>query len=194
MTKVLPGYERLILIPAVEIDGVPWMISPTAGLVDYENPGSAILNEYLAITKPSQANAAQGGNISCVVLDDLNLGVAGSDTDSSKTLCSKGNSEELTFYNFNAELNAKRDENITADSTENLFRDLTRAPDVAYFIGHSVVGQYDSTELAAIGQEWDFYYVHTDIQVPGYSDNEHIQAQSSFVPKNVVNVGHTLGI
>jgi len=191
MSKVLPGFETILLIPAVEINGVPWMITPT-GLVDYEDPTAADLNVWIPITKPSDQYASQGGNISCAVLDDLSLGLTDSDTDDSKTVCSKGNSEALTFYNFDAQLNAKRDEDIHADSLNNLFRDLTRAPDLAYFIGHRVRGEYNSTDLAEAGQEWDFYYVHTDVQVPGYGDNEHIQAQSTFVPKNVVNVRHTL--
>lgn len=191
MSKTLPGFETILLIPAIEINGVPWMITPT-GLVDYENPTSAALNVYIPIVKPSQTLASQGGNISCAVLDDLNLGLSDSDTDDSKTVCSKGNSADLTFYNFDAELNAKRDADILADSLLNLFRDLTRAPDVPYFIGHRVRGGINSTVLAAPGQEWDFYYVHSDVQVPGYGDNSPIQAQSAFVPKNVVNVRHTL--
>lgn len=191
MSKVLPGYETILLIPSIEINGVPWMITPT-GLVDYENPTAAALNVYIPIVKPSQTNASQGGNISCAVLDDLNLGLTGSDTDDSKTVCSKGNTAALTFYNFDAQLNAKRDEDIDGDGLYNLFRDLTRAPDLQYFIGHRVRGQFNSTDLAAAGQEWDFYYVNTDIQVAGYGDSEHIQAQSSFIPKNVVNVRHVL--
>lgn len=191
MTKTLPGFETILLIPAVEINGVPWMITPT-GLVDYENPTAAALNAYIPVLKPSDPLAAQGGNVSCAILDDLNLGLADSDTDDSKTVCSKGNSADLTFYNFDAELNGKRDEDIFADSLWNLWRDLTRAPDVAYFIAHRVRGQINSTVPAAVGQEWDFYYVHTDVQVPGYGDNEPIQAQSTFIPKNVVNVRHTL--
>lgn len=193
MSKTLPGYETILLIPAIEINGVPWMITPT-GLVDYEDPTAAALNVYIPIVKPSQPNASQGGNISCAVLDDLNLGLTGSDTDDSKTVCSKGNTAALTFYNFDAELNAKRDEDIDGDGLYNLFRDLTRAPDLQYFIGHRVRGQFNSTDPAAAGQEWDFYYVNTDIQVAGYGDSEHIQAQSSFIPKNVVNVRHVLTV
>lgn len=191
MSKTLPGFETVVFIPAVEVNGVPWMATPT-GLVNYETPTAAVINTYLGITKPSDLNAAQGGNVSRAILDDLSLALTGSDTDGSKNICSKGNSEELTFFNFDAEMNAKRDKDIAGDSTENLFRDLTRGPDVNYFVAHRVRGQFDSTEPAAIGQEWDFYYVATDIQVPGFSDNEHQQVQSTFVPKNVVNVGYKL--
>jgi hypothetical protein len=191
MSKTLPGFETVLAIPAIEINGVPWMITPT-GLVDYENPTAAALNVFIPIIKPSQQYASQGGNISCAIEDDLTLGLTDSDTDDSKTICSKGNSSELTFYNFEITLNAKRDGDISGDSLRNLFRDLTRAPDLAYFIAHRVRGEYNSTDLAAIGQEWDFYYAHTDVQVPAYGDGEPLKATQAFVPKNVVNVRHTL--
>jgi hypothetical protein len=192
MSKTLPGYETLLAIPAVEINGVPWMVTPS-GLVDYEDPSAADLNVWLAITKPSDMYASQGGNISCAVLDDLNLGLTDSDTNDDKTICSKGNSGTLTFYNFDAELNFKRDKDIAADSLWNLARDLTRAPDVAYFLAHRVRGQFNSTDVAAAGQEWDFYYVHTNVQIPDYSDDDPIKIGSAFIPKNIVNVGHVLG-
>lgn len=191
MSKTLPGYETVLLLPAVERNGVPWIVTPT-GLVDYETVDAATLNTYLAITKPSDLYAGQGGNISRAVLDDLNLGLTSSDTSSNKNIVSKGNSEALTFYNFNAELNFERDEDPSADSIENLARNLTRAPDVAYFIAHRVRGQRDWIAPAVAGDEWDLYFVHTDIQVPGYGDNEYLQAQNTFVPKNIVNVRHVL--
>lgn len=191
MPKALPGYETILLLPSVEIDGVPWIITPT-GLVDFSAPTAAALNVYQGITKPSQTNAAQGGNISCVVLDDLDLGLTSSETDDTKTVCSKGNTATLTLYKFNAKLNAQRDENPTADSQENLFRDLTRAPDVNYFIAHRVYAGKDSTETFAIGDNVDLYYVSTDLQVHTFPDGKPIQAQSSFIPKAVVNVNYTL--
>lgn len=191
MSKTLPGYETILLLPTTEVNGVPWIVTPT-GLVDFAAVTSAALNVYQGITKPSQANAAQGGNISCVVLDDLDLGLTGSDTDDTKTVCSKGNTATLTLYKFNAKLNAHRDDNPTADSQENLFRDLTRAPDVKYFIAHRVYAGKDSTETFAVGDEVDLYYVSTDLQVHTFPDGKPIQAQSSFIPKAIVNTGYKL--
>ncbi|MDF2506258.1 MAG: hypothetical protein K0Q52_117 [Microbacterium sp.] len=191
MSKTRIGYELLMLVPAVEVNGVPWIVTPT-GLVNYETPTVAALNVWHGITKPSDTYASQGGNISCAVLDDLNLGLTDSETDDTKTICSKGNSAALTLYNYDAELNFKRDKDITADSLWNLARDLTRAPDLSYFIVHRVRGEKDSTEPLAIGDEIDLYYVHTDFPVPGYSDDDPIQTQSAFIPKGIVNVGYDL--
>lgn len=191
MNKQVPGWETILLVPAIEIDGVPWIVTPT-GLVDYENPTSAALNVYQAVTKPSQTYASAGGNISCAVIDDLSLAVTDSETSGNKTICSKGNSAALTLHNFTAELNILRDADLTADGQFNLARDLTRAPDVPYFIAHRVKGGKDSSEPAAAGDEWDFYYVYTDHPVPAFPDGDDQTLGLSFVPKSIVNVGHTL--
>lgn len=189
--KLLPGYETLLLVPAVEINGVPWMVTPT-GLVDYEAPTAAALNVYQAINSPSDTYAAQGGNISCAVLDDINIGLASSDTSDTKTLCSKGNTEALTFFNFNAEINVLRDEDVDGDGVFNLARDLLRAPDVSYFLVHRVRGGKDSTETFAAGDEVDIYYVQTDNPVPVFGDGEEQAISMSFIQKSIVNVGYEL--
>jgi hypothetical protein len=191
MSKTLPGYETLLAIPAVEVNGVPWLVTPT-GLVDFSAPTAAALNVWRAINKPSDLYGSNGGNISCAILDDINLGLTGSDTDSAKTICSKGSTEALTNYNFNAEVNGRLDEDPTADSLANLYRDIVRAPDVAYFLAHRVRGQKDSTEAFAIGDEVDLYYVHTDNPTIGYGDEEFETIGQAFIPKGVVNVGYTL--
>lgn len=191
MSKTLPGFETILLIPAVEIGGVPWLVTPT-GLVDYEDPTPEALNYWLGITKPSDPGAAHGGNISCAIEDDLTLALTDSDTDDSKTVCSKGNSASLTFHNFTVELTAKRDIDIDGDGQLNLYRDLTRAPDVPYFVAHRVRGQKDSTDLFEDGDEVDLYYVHTDNPITEFSDNEAMRVQQAFIPRNVVNVKHTL--
>ena len=189
--KLLNGYETLLVVPAVEINGVPWMVTPT-GLVDYEAPTAAALNVFQAINQPSDAYASQGGNISCAVLDDMNLGLASSDPSDTNTLCSKGNTEALTFFNFNAEVSVLRDEDIDGDGVFNLARDLFRAPDVAYFLVHRVRGGKDSTETFAAGDEVDIYYVWTDNPVPVFGDGEEQAISMSFIQKSIVNVGYEL--
>ena len=191
MAKTLPGYETILLVPAVEVGGVPFMAYPD-GLVDYEDPDLDCLNYWHGITKPSDENAAHGGNISCAILDDLTISLDDSETDDTKTICSKGNSSTLTFYNFSAQLNARRDEDPTADGLFNLYYQLVRGADVPYFIVHRVRGQKDSTEAFAAGDEVDIYYVHTDVPVASFADGEPIQVEETFIPRNVVNIKHTL--
>jgi len=191
MAKNLPGRRTILLVPAVEINGVPWIVTPT-GLVDYAAPTSAALNVYQAISLPSQANAGAGGNISCAVLDDLSLGLTASGVDNTKNVCSKGQAGTPLEYNFEAKLNAKRDSDIAADSLWNLFRDLTRAADAPYFIVDRVRGEKDSTETFAVGDEVDLYYVNTDNPLTDFGDKKPIVQKAEFIPKGLINVKYTL--
>lgn len=191
VNKLVPGYEYVGLHPAFEVAGVPKLVTPT-GLVDFAAPTVAALNAFQSITKGSQTNGTAGGNISCAVIDDLNLGLTGSDTSNNKTICSKGNSESLTLYNYDAEINILRDEDLVADGLFNLARDLTRSADVPYFIVHRVRGGKDSSEPFAVGDEVDLYYVWTDNPVPAYPDSDDQTIGLNFVPKGIVNVGYVL--
>jgi hypothetical protein len=186
--KVLPGNETVLLTPAVEVNGVPHLIGDT--LVPYNAPTIAVLNTWQAITKPSDTGAGGGGNISCAVRDDMNLGLTDSDTDSDRTICSTGQTEEPTFYNFDAELTGFVDEDLTGDGVYNLFRDLTRAPDIPYIIVHRIGKAPDAA--FAIGDEVDLYYAWTDNPVMGYGDGNNQTITQNFVPKNLVNVGYEL--
>jgi hypothetical protein len=189
MPKLLVGdKDTILLIPAIEILGVPQMVGPTT-LVDYATPTNAVINRYLSITSPGSANAGQGGNITCAVSEDFTLGATDPEIDDSRTVCSKGASGEIKRYNFEAELTIFRDLSLT-DSTSvfNLARDLTRAPDIPYFIAHRV--GYSSVTASAVGHEWDFYYVYTDNPVPVYEDDDWQQSTLTFVPKGILNVGY----
>lgn len=191
MIKTLPGYETVLLLPCIDVNGVPHIITST-GLVSAATVTAAALNQYISITNGSGTQAAAGGNISCAVLDDMTLGLDGSDTDDTKTICSKGQTETPTLYNFTADLNVLRDEDLTAVGLFNLARDLTRAADVPYIIAHRVKGGFDSSENAAIGQEWDFYRVDTDNPVPTQGDGEFQTLSLGFIPRGWVNVGYEL--
>lgn len=190
--KVIPGFETILALPALVKDGEPHIVT-TTGLVPASAPTSAALNQYISITTSTHAQGHAGGNISCAVLDDLNLGLTGSDTDDTKTVCSKGNTETPTLYNFDAELNILRDEDLVATGLYNFVRDLFAGPDVPYILAHRVRGGYDSTENAAAGQEWDFYYVETDNPVPTYGDGEFQTLSLGLIPRGWVHVRHTLG-
>ena len=191
VAKLLSGFETILLLPAIDVNGSPSVITAT-GVVPVTSITAAVLNQYISITTGASAQGNAGGNISCAVVDDLSLGLTGSDTDDTKTVCSKGQTETPTFYNFDAELNILRDEDLVAAGLYNLARDLTRAPDVPYVIAHRVKGGKDSTENAEIGDEWDYYYVWTDNPVPGYGDGENLTIALNFIPKGWVSTGQNL--
>lgn len=189
--KLIPGYETILLVPAIDVNGEPNAITST-GLVPASALTAAALNQYQSIVTGTPTQGAAGGNISCAVLDDLNIGLDGSDTDDSKTICSKGNTETPTFYNHTAELSVLRDEDLVAAGLFNLARDLTRAPDVSYLLVHRVRGGKDSSETFAIGDEIDIYLVETDNPVPVYGDGEFQALSLGMIPKGWVNVGYEI--
>jgi hypothetical protein len=189
ISKLLPGHETVILVPATEVNGVPQLLGAT--MVPYTAPTSAILNKYIPITSNGVAGSGSGGNVSCALSDDLNLGLSDSDTSDERTICSTGQSQALTFYNFDAEFRIFRDIDTTDNTSEfNLAVDLTRAADIPYIIAHRI--GYPQTALAAPGQEWDFYYAWTNNPVPDYADGENQAIAQTFISKSIVNVGYTL--
>lgn len=191
--KLLVGdKDTVLLLPAFEINGVPQAALPSAGIaVPITAPTVALLDYFINATTPGDAGAHWGGNITCAVVDDWSLALTDSATSDVKTLCSIGKSEELTFYNYGAQMNFLRDILTTDDTSEfNLPIALTSAPDVPYIIAHRV--GYSRTTAAAIGQEWLFYYVWTDHAIPASTDNQYQTVGETFVPKGIINFKYEL--
>jgi len=184
--KLLEANETIVLIPAVEINGVPNLIGDA--LVPLDAPTAAVINKWLANANTSVL--ANGGNISCAIKDDVKLEQTASSTDKDRTICSVGKSEMPTFYNFDASMNGFVDADPTAEGQFNLFRDLTFGPDVPYIIAQRV--GYKSDVLAAAGQIWDFFYAWTDNPIPGHGDGTNMTIGETFIPKNLVHLRYTL--
>lgn len=183
------------MVPAIEINGIPHLVGPT-GTSPIDAPDVEILNHWLGITNSDMPGAGSGGNVSCAVRDDMTLGLSDSASDGDRTLCSVGEAEDLTFYNFDAELTAFRDEDPTAAGAFNMFRDLTFAPDVPFILVHRIGAEQTTGQSTPFvedeGQDIDLYYVWTDNQVPGHGDEENMTVSQGLVPKNVVNISYTL--
>ncbi len=191
--KMLVGdKDTVLLIPAFEIGGVPQMAYPTtASAVPITAPTAALLNYYIDALSPDDTGAHWGGNVTCAVIDDWNLALTDSATDDTRTLCSVGQSQDLTFYNYDAVMNFLRDvDGKDATSEFNLPINLTRAPDVAYVIAHRV--GYSRTANAAVGQEWHLYYVWTDHSIPAAADGSNQAVGQTFIPKGIINFKYEL--
>lgn len=186
--KMLVGdRDTVLFLPAYEINGVPQVADPsTATGIPITAPTAALLNYFIDITTPVDAGSSWGGNVTCTILNDWTLEMKASDTKDAKTLCSVGDSEDLTFYNYDAKMNFLRDVDPSDTSSEfNLPFSLTNAPDVAYLVAHRL--GYSHTDAAAIGQEWHFYYVWTDHAIPASSDGEYQAIGEAFIPKGILN-------
>ena len=159
--------------------------SPTA--IPITAPTAALMNHFISAVTPDDTGAHWGGNITCSVIDDWNLAMTDSATDDTRTLCSVGQSQDLTFYNFDAVMNFLRDMNPQDAASEfNLPANLTSAPDLAYVVAHRI--GYSRTASAAIGQEWHLYYVWTDHSIPAAADGSNQAIGQTFIPKGIVHL------
>jgi hypothetical protein len=184
--------DTVLLIPAFTIGGVPQGAYPGAAPQPISAITSALLNYYIPVVTPASTGGHWGGNVTCDVVDDWKLQLKDSSTSPLKTLCSVGNANELTYYNFDAQMNFLRDISGTdTASTFNLPTYLTQAPDIPYLIAHRV--GYDSQVAAAAGQEWNFYYVWTDLQIPASGDGVYMEIGETFVQKGLLNFKSILG-
>lgn len=191
--KLLVGdKDTVLLIPAFEINGVPQMAyAASPDPVPLDAPTVALLNHYIDVLSPDDTGAHWGGNVTCAIIDDWNLAMTDSETSDIRTLCSVGNSQDLTFYNYDAVMNFLRDvDPADATSEFNLPLNLVDAPDVPYVIAHRV--GYGHTEDAAIGQEWHFYYAWTDHSIPASGDGDYLAVGQTFIPKGLINFKHEL--
>ena len=191
--KLLVGdKDTVLLLPAFEIDGVPQAALPSTGsAIPITAPTVALLNYFISINDPADVGAHWGGNITTSIINDWELALTDSSTSSVRTLSSVGNSEELTYYNYSANMNFLRDVSPSDTASEfNLPINLTSAPDVAYLIAHRI--GYSRTTATAVGQHWNLYYVWTDHAIPASSDGEYQTVGETFVPKGIINFNYGL--
>lgn len=183
--KLKPGVaETILAIPATEIDGEVYVLAPTAGAVALSSITAALLNEYVGVTTLG-SNGARGGNITCAIYDDATIGLAGSETDNRRYLCTVGDKVSIKRLNFQASLSYDRDASLTSTTSEaNLPHALFRAPDVYYVLVHRV--GYPSTTAFANGQKVSYYYVATDFPMPVMADDDYIAETQNFISKGVV--------
>lgn len=188
--KMLVGdKDTVLVIPAFEIDGVPNMAAPGQAPVPID-PSAAgyadLFNYYIPITTPADAGSSFGGNVTCAVVDDMNLANKDSGTKNTRTLCSVGQSEDLTVYNFDAVMNFLRDADPQDDTSEfNLAANLVQAPDLAYVIAHRI--GYSHDELVTGTQEWHLFYAWTDHAIPAASDDEYLALGETFIAKGLIH-------
>ncbi|QIK61800.1 hypothetical protein G7068_16165 [Leucobacter viscericola] len=184
--RVLRGNETVLLIPAyVDPLGNAQAIHSN-GLTPLTSDGltTTALNHWIPVTSSGHPNASGGGNVSCAVKDDMTLGLTDSEADTDRVICDVGQVEELTTKQFEAAMTGFRDKDLTANGAYNLFNKLTFAPDVPYIIAHRI--GVKQTELAVVGERWDYYLVGTDVQIPAYANGANITVGQTFIPKNIV--------
>lgn len=191
ISKLLPGNETVLVVPVIEIQGVPFLAGPViGGLVPFTAPTTTLLNYWANIVNEGVTGFGAGGNVSYALRNDLKLNLDASNTDKDRDLTATGDAEILTYFKFSASFTQFRDQSLTALGTFNMAKNLFRAPDVPFAIIHRV--SKSNTAPFAIGDEIDMYYAWTDNPVPGYTDGGNQFISQSFVTKNIVNMAYDL--
>jgi hypothetical protein len=96
-----------------------------------------------------------------------------------------------TYFNYEASLDGFRDENPSATSVYNKFRELFEAPDVKYYLIKRVGYAHDAAFAA--GQTVSVYGVKTDFPVELLGDGEMIRDGARFLTTGEVAVNVAVG-
>lgn len=190
VNRLLRANRTVLVVPLVDGPTEPLIVSPTGTTCPFSAPTSAILDAWRAIVTTSATGAGQGGNISCALLDDLDLGLANSDTDTELTICSIGSEQTPTFYNVDAQLTALRDASIADTGVFNLALQLLNSPDTHYALVDRI--GYASTAAVASGQVVSLFEAFTDVPVDVKEDRGNLKIQQNPIPTGVVNVNYAL--
>lgn len=164
------------------------MLRPNVGI--YVAASNAFAN-WAAPTLTEITDATKVFNISPAVTDDYTLNMTDSESDSSLAIVDNADVQTPTYYNYEASLDGFRDENLTATSVYNKFRDLFSTPDVKYYLIKRVGKAHDAAFAA--GDEISVYGVKTDYPVDLVGDGEMIRLGARFLTTGEVAVNVAVG-
>jgi len=193
--RLLRAHRTLLLVPIVDVDGVSYLLggAQTASVIaPLSAPTAAVLNTWVGVNDNSLSISGVGGNISCAVLDNVDIGLSDSDTDDEQTVCSQADESDPTFYNVDASITFQRDESLTASNVRNLAWNLLKGKGVRYAIIDRAWGEYTSTDLFVAGQKIDIYEIDTDNLLNETEDQATIKGTQNSVPTGVVLVNGTV--
>ena len=193
--RLMRQTRTVLLVPCVEINGLTFLLSGTAAapvLTPFAVPTSAALNTWAAIRTSGVANAQVGGNISEAILDNLNLGLGASATDSTLLITSRGNEVTPTLAAVNAVMGFMRDLDQLANGAFNLAWQLVRVADIRYVIVDRVQGGKDSKAAFAAGDVISMYTASTDNGIDNAGDQAFTTLNATFVPDGLINSNYTL--
>lgn len=159
------------------------MLRPNVGI--YVASADAFA-DWSAPTLTEITDATKVFNISPAVTDDYTLNMTDSAADTSLAVVDNASVSTPTYYNYEASLDGFRDENLTATSVYNKFRDLFAAADVKYYLIKRV-GKAHSAAFAA-GDEVSIYGVKTDFPVDLVGDGEMLRIGARFLTTGEVKV------
>jgi hypothetical protein len=169
------------------------MLRPNVGI--YVATADAFAN-WQSPTLTEISSAVKVFDISQAVTDDYTLNQTESQSDNSLSIVDNADVTTPTYYNYEASLDGFRDQNLTATSVYNKFRDLFKSADVKYYLIKRVGLPHDA-DFAA-GQEISIFGVKTDFPTELVGDGEMVRMGARFlttgeVAVNVAVAAGTLG-
>lgn len=164
------------------------MLRPNVGI--YVAAADAFA-DWSAPTLTEITDATKVFNISPAVTDDYTLNMTDSATDTSLAVVDNASVSTPTYYNYEASLDGFRDENPTATSVYNKFRDLFATADVKYYLIKRVGKLHDAAFAA--GDEISIYGVKTDFPVDIVGDGEMLRIGARFLTTGEVKVNVAVG-
>jgi hypothetical protein len=159
------------------------MLRPNVGI--YVAAADAFA-DWTAPTLTEITAATKVFNISPAVTDDYTLNMTDSATDTSLAVVDNASVSTPTYYNYEASLDGFRDENPTAASVYNKFRDLFATADVKYYLIKRVGKLHDAAFAA--GDEISIYGVKTDFPIDIVGDGEMLRIGARFLTTGEVKV------
>lgn len=188
--RLLRPARTVVLMPMIDLAGVPTIVAPDGTTCPFAAPTAAVLEAWRAVATTTATGAAHGGNISDALMDDMALGLAASDTDTELTITSRGNEVSPTFTNVNATLTALRDANKSDTGVFNLATQLLNAPDARYAVLDRI--GYAKAVAVAVGQVVSLYELNTDNPIDVRADRANLKIQQAPIPTGLVNSLYTL--
>lgn len=164
------------------------LLRPNVGL--YVAAADAFAN-WSAPTLTEITAAAKVFNISPAVTDNYTLNQTDSSTDNSLAIVDNASVNTPTYYNYEASLDGFRDENVSANSVYNKFRDLFAEPDVKYYLIKRIGYAHDAAFEA--GQLISIYGVKTDYPIDLVGDGEMLRIGARFLTTGEVAINVAVG-
>lgn len=182
--RLLRANRTVLFVPMVDIKGVAMLVGADGTLAPFDAPTAALLEGWRQIVTTAPAASAHGGNPSGAILDDMDLGLAASDTDTQLVITSVGNEVSPTFKNVDATFTALRDANKSDPGVYNLATQLFVGADTRYAIVDRL--QVSATTAVAVGQLVSIYEASTDFPVDQKADRGNLAIQQQPAPSGLV--------
>lgn len=189
--RLLRANRTVLFVPVVDIAGVPTLVGAAGTTAPFSAPTSAVLESWRGITSTATAASAHGGNPSGAILDDMDLGLAASDTDTQLVITSLGNEVAPTFKNVDATFTALRDKVKSDVGVYNFATRLFLAPDFR-FAAVDRIGYTPGSAFAA-GHVISLFEMSTDYPTDQKADRGNLAIRQAPAPSGLVLPNYTLG-